>query len=1046
MSGINGITNSLLSATNENNLQLASLNFDFTLLKFEAPPEYQRLGSLLSADRKKDAEEGPVHVTARRLGALFEELVPRAPLLVKAFGTRVSEVVETPGISPQGSILHGPFERYVGADGTALWAAATSGFASIAICLLACLLARTWDAKHATALWVELVDQRKREIEKAFEETSLVSPAALFSARQGISRYELAQWDNSARSWLRSADKAKAFEVTQFSLIQRNIDLPLPSHSTTYVNIVHVWKQAMQGLEALLSGTPLLVSDGTFLLAFSSWHLFPDLIVLGQETKNASFRDKLFPPGGKATIGAEPTSARSPFGGLQWSLAFSHLKFYGDPVLARNDRDFTRVTFHELRLVVLGSLLNSWRVSVRDHPSIAQWFLDIWSLLGTVPNARDNLPWMEHLVEAAQALLSTDDREKEKNSQLVQYGQRRGKSFLVDRSDSVLAPFFGLGNPLTAKALSERTDRDCGVEYLRSMARALGLRDSSTLICYNLAKRRSNDGSSPTSYVEIATAFPCMQESRKRGADGEVLNYPAHARWLLASSTSHSSGDFLAHEAMMSKACAAIGERFSSLVSKFGVELNERFSWTDPPAPFGRKGQTSQHSYHLVFGNQRLGLYTETPMDNDLQQVQLQAEGLATQSPSPRVALQNYARASLSPVLLADYFAALVDKGTRKRLSSSRDTFELRYERHAPGVQFSTSPCKFPINLCKSLFAFSLAADVYKNIEGATIPLKVVSKPLYECLWLPSPFYLESQAKDLSDVDVRFNYSEPAFIPAQPQPLDLPQAFSCIARFESGACDVDPADLEPALALASGDSIFVAAAVLSDPFDRPEPHLIRRIVGNIGRPGISVLVAPQDPKIRKPTESFNIIAHAPYDFCREDNFRSTSLHLSFTEWTFPLYAEDERTIDQDVMMVESVISVLDRGRWVADLDIRGIDFEGLPRITTAPCQGHGPIAPCPHQDHLPPVADDVAHRDYFSVDNWDELLDAPEGSGIVRAHGNWAARLAAVSILSQQGQGHSIGVFGPERVCFQCYQAEQSHMDVDVFEEREAPLPSFCID
>ena len=37
--------------------------------------------------------------------------------------------------------------------------------------------------------------------------------------------------------------------------------------------------------------------------------------------------------------------------------------------------------------------------------------------------------------------------------------------------------------------------------------------------------------------------------------------------------------------------------------------------------------------------------------------------------------------------------------------------------------------------------------------------------------------------------------------------------------------------------------------------------------------------------------------------------------------------------------------------------------------------------------------------DYTSVDSWDELLDIPENVGVFRAHGNWAARLEAVSIL-----------------------------------------------
>lgn len=120
--------------------------------------------------RRQDAEEGQPHRTARRLGALFEDLIPDSPRLIESFGTRVSQVVQTPGISPSGSGIDGPFEPYVGADGTTLWAAATSGVASIGVYLLSCLLARAWDAKPATAIWVELIKQRKQEIEQAYAE------------------------------------------------------------------------------------------------------------------------------------------------------------------------------------------------------------------------------------------------------------------------------------------------------------------------------------------------------------------------------------------------------------------------------------------------------------------------------------------------------------------------------------------------------------------------------------------------------------------------------------------------------------------------------------------------------------------------------------------------------------------------------------------------------------------------------------------------------------------------------------------------------------
>jgi hypothetical protein len=57
------MTNSLLSGTNENNLSLANVNFDFALLKVSPPPEYKGLGLLLSSRRREAAEEGELHST-----------------------------------------------------------------------------------------------------------------------------------------------------------------------------------------------------------------------------------------------------------------------------------------------------------------------------------------------------------------------------------------------------------------------------------------------------------------------------------------------------------------------------------------------------------------------------------------------------------------------------------------------------------------------------------------------------------------------------------------------------------------------------------------------------------------------------------------------------------------------------------------------------------------------------------------------------------------------------------------------------------------------
>src|SRR5271155_1494399 len=245
--------NALFSATNENSLSLATLNFDFSLVKFEAPKEYAPLGLALSEKRRAEAEDGRAHQVARKLGALFEQLIPSTPKLIKAYGLRTSEIIQTPGVNPKGSRADGPFKEYVGADGTSIWAAATSGTASIGVFLFACMLARQFDdAKVGTAVWTELVLERQKSLEDAVRNGEAVPGSSLMAARQTISRDQLAILDASARAWLRSADEAKLSEQTRLMLILKNIPVPISTGSSTYSKLLTAWKDAMQGLEDLL--------------------------------------------------------------------------------------------------------------------------------------------------------------------------------------------------------------------------------------------------------------------------------------------------------------------------------------------------------------------------------------------------------------------------------------------------------------------------------------------------------------------------------------------------------------------------------------------------------------------------------------------------------------------------------------------------------------------------------------------------------------------------------------------------------------------------
>ena len=130
------LSGSLGTLNLENNLALAQINFDFSLYKIEAPAEYRPLGASLTKRRRNAAEDGPQHVTARKLTALFESIIPPTPHLVKAYGRRSSEISGDKKINPEGTKNDGGFSSFVGIDATTIWAAATSSPKAVAIHLL----------------------------------------------------------------------------------------------------------------------------------------------------------------------------------------------------------------------------------------------------------------------------------------------------------------------------------------------------------------------------------------------------------------------------------------------------------------------------------------------------------------------------------------------------------------------------------------------------------------------------------------------------------------------------------------------------------------------------------------------------------------------------------------------------------------------------------------------------------------------------------------------------------------------------------------------
>ena len=162
-----------------------------------------------------------------------------------SYGIRASEIAETSTKCQNPIQSNTIFADQTGIDATSIWAAATSGKGAIAVHLLACMLARMWSDAEATSIWAEIIDKRKEELLNV----SSSDPrhfSAFLAAQVNLSRDRLAEWDNSARAWLRAADGARAVQQTHLMLVIKNINIPVNHYKDElYHSVIRAWKQAL---------------------------------------------------------------------------------------------------------------------------------------------------------------------------------------------------------------------------------------------------------------------------------------------------------------------------------------------------------------------------------------------------------------------------------------------------------------------------------------------------------------------------------------------------------------------------------------------------------------------------------------------------------------------------------------------------------------------------------------------------------------------------------------------------------------------------------
>ncbi|KAH8684202.1 hypothetical protein BGZ60DRAFT_161886 [Tricladium varicosporioides] len=1013
MSSIGKFNISGTALQNENTVALVNNSLDFTLVKLTVPSEYNELGSTLSRKRKDNAEGGPLHKTARRLGELFRTMLPDTDDLFRAYGKRVSEISSIPAINPAGALKTGGiFASHVGADSTSIWAAATSGSAAIAVHLLACMLARIFTVPEAISTWVEIVDNQKEHIFKKHAETlySHELNAEYSAARQDISRVDLSNWDASARAWLQSADEAKAVQHKQMMLILNNTSIPVNTERNTYSSVMGAWIAALNAMNSLIKGIPQRVQDGAILLGISSWHLYPDMACFGETCVQVKQKDPIFKDTALLTLGLHHVreGAESVF----WSLPLACLQYYGPPVhTARSvGQENARISCDQFLYVVLGCLFDGWGEFAATNEDGYHWVDKIMKLLQKSSRSGGQSriagpSWLSLLHDAIENMAVFDDTEKRLVKQLVQLGRRKSTFLRSPGVESI--PIFGFSQlGVLLPLLANDHER---VSLLRQLSYYRRLDPQQFLIRYQ------STSNSPE--IEFATLAPVWltSPSSKRNHGGhlkpgshsqakqqELRDWAGSERKLKQVEEDHRKDSFSDQFNQKDEDIVRRQTRANNIQElKIIVQIGQRKRDIEEQDEICLPAVECIGDFRLPAHNRRILRGLGIDFMKGLEDLETLSHKDVPDSRiiATHLHFGDYSSASVCFLSLEkswghhhevqglanlDLSAEFVSNVFNKRTFSHK-----RIQLHLYG-----SPNFLVEEETDCLAACAQMMQIYKLLPGATISNLVLDTPLSSAKWFITTFQQYSGSTPLT--------------------LTRSQAFACIAMFESGTCNMDPESLKEVFAMSSGNSLYVAGPLLCDPHEEPGPTEIRRVVGNIGRAGITFLIAPPEVNMRKAdTGKWMHIDHYPFDGKMEDYFQQTSIHLSFTNYEMPLISESHRhIIDRAAMLVETLVSVYDGGEWVAELDILkafGTDIHRVVCDTSSHKGATSDVSGNPPRRPHPPAT---------SVKNWAEFIEAPDkGLIAVQAHKNWLARLAITAICARN---QFTPIVLPEVPCWDC--------------------------
>jgi hypothetical protein len=1001
---------------------LVNVNLEFNLFakRFINPPaEYAGVGQHLATKRLKEAQDGTSHGVARKLGALFKDhtLLPTTPALIKSYGLRASEISQTAAANPRGNDSHGPLAGMIGADATTLWAAATSGWTAIQCHLLACLLARMWEPPEATSIWVEIITKRRHILKTKLDEEGELDYETHLAVTSDISRSDLFNWDASARAWLRVANRVMAKQQTQAKLIIDNLDIPVNSKPDTYDSVIDAWASSMKQMENLLCGIPLQVHRGDILLGLLSWHLYPDMKCLLKEERTVLQNDPLLKDRGILTLGLEPSPrVANDCKSVYWALPLAHLRYYGRLPVTRvrslRTADWDRLTLDEMLWAMVSSHIMAWNDNSTSTQMVLEFVSNVaielhYALGYDVDTRKSEDAWLSNsvlpsntswLTMIARVCLQYKDRLREER---VRKLQALGRRFHPGSGN----PFNGIFN-LETYLRAGRSIED-KIKLLREMLssgtaseRRKYLNRYEFIITYRYSYPntiKEKESRKPLEAFEYATALPEFGDDNTR----------SHRRWIVPKYGAKLSQQDVKDLESRQREIQTMKENIDSF---------------DPHRPaFTRRGKRSRHYYQRR--QQHLQNFTHTVIkettrrtqsfiyeEEDVKTVWMEVD--AGSSAAVEYIVVSGSLDNVALIRVRNLAPVIHQSGTpNEQIKDKWPTNQLTIRQ----IMNLFQPAFVDFTECAvgkhvpdtSLLAMTLVEDIYRDMGDATIDVRAVQMDFTQAKWVSSAIM---QAKGTSSaghtVSLEDDDRPPPYL--HTGNIDTATCFACIAMMETGSYNLYPNELRSVIGLCASDSLYIVSCLLQDPADRLSRPPILRFTGNIGRAGMAFMVPPLDPEIRRYDliDEWYQYDHKPFTGVMEDCFQGTSLHISFSEASQAVNVNFSGGPDVEAYFLETLISVYSRAEWIAELDILGSVTN--PNLT---CDAHQSEA-CSRKGHSTPEATTV-----ISIDNFAELLVPPQQPGIIRAEGNWQARLAATALCLTKG--YKVVIKAPN-ACLSC--------------------------